>query len=50
LQREARRAERERRIGNLSLGVSIDESTAWGRLTLKRMRNLVREILARRMP
>ena len=51
--RDARhaRAERERRILNrLNAGVSIDEIAAQERLSLKRMRNLVREILARRMP
>jgi hypothetical protein len=46
-----RRGERERRIVILlNAGVSIDEIAAQERLTLKRMRNLVREILARRMP
>ncbi len=37
--------------GNLlNAGVSIDEIAAQDRVTLKRMRNLVREVLARRMP
>jgi DNA-binding CsgD family transcriptional regulator len=46
-----RKAERERRIVNLlNAGVSIDAIAARERVTLKRMRNLVREILARRMP
>ena len=44
-------AERERRIVNLlNAGVSIGEIAAQERLSLKRMRNLVREILAQRMP
>jgi DNA-binding NarL/FixJ family response regulator len=44
-------AERERRIVNLlNVGVSIGEIAAQERLSLKRMRNLVREILAQRMP
>src|SRR5208282_3883818 len=37
--------------GNLlNAGVSIDEIAAQDCVTLKRMRNLVREVLARRMP
>jgi DNA-binding NarL/FixJ family response regulator len=51
--RDARKAkaERERRIVNLlNAGVSIDEIAAQERLSLKRMHNVVREILARRMP
>jgi len=46
-----RRPERERRIINLlNVGVSISEIAAQERLSLKRMRNLVREILAQRVP
>ena len=46
-----KRAEREARIiAYLNRGVSADEIAAREGLTLKRMRNLVREILARRMP
>jgi hypothetical protein len=44
-------AEREQQIIHLlNAGVSIHEIAARQRLSLKRMRNLVREILARRMP
>lgn len=46
-----RSAERERRIVNLlNVGVSISEIAAQESVSLKRMRNLVREILAQRMP
>jgi hypothetical protein len=46
-----KRIERERRIISLlNVGVSIGEIAAQERLSLKRMRNLVREILAQRMP
>jgi DNA-binding CsgD family transcriptional regulator len=46
-----RRTERERRIVSLlNVGVSIGEIAARERVSLKRMRNLVREILAQRMP
>jgi DNA-binding CsgD family transcriptional regulator len=46
-----KKAERERRIMNLlNAGVSVDEIAARERLLLKRTRNLVREILARRIP
>jgi hypothetical protein len=45
------RAEREARIVSLlNRGVSVAEIAAREGLSLKRMRNLVREILARRMP
>ena len=45
------RAEREARIiGLLNRGVSVAEIAAREGLSLKRIRNLVREILARRMP
>jgi hypothetical protein len=44
-------AEREQQIIHLlNAGVSIHEIAALERFSLKRMRNLVREILARRMP
>jgi hypothetical protein len=44
-------AERERRIVSLlNVGASIGEIAAQERVSLKRMRNLVREILAQRMP
>jgi len=45
------RAEREARIISLlNRGVSVAEIATRERLSLKRVRNLVREILARRMP
>jgi DNA-binding NarL/FixJ family response regulator len=45
------RAEREARIVSLlNRGVAIAEIAAREGLSLKRMRNLVREILAQRMP
>ena len=40
-----RRAERERRIVDLNARGSIDEIAVWERLTVRRMRNLVPEIL-----
>jgi hypothetical protein len=46
-----KKAEREARIiSYLNRGVSVAEIAARERLTLKRMRNLVQEILAKRMP
>jgi DNA-binding CsgD family transcriptional regulator len=45
------KADRERRIVNLlNVGVSVAEIAAREGVSLKRMRNLAREILAARMP
>jgi hypothetical protein len=48
---QAQKAEREQRVVSLlNRGVSIPEIAAQQGLSLKRMRNVVREILAKRMP
>jgi DNA-binding CsgD family transcriptional regulator len=47
----AAKAARERRIANLlNAGITVDEIAARERLSVKRMRNLVRETLARHQP
>src|SRR3984885_9977440 len=49
--RGAKRSKREERIvGLLNRGASVPEIAACEGLTLKRMRNVVREILSERMP